>query len=143
MDPLTLLQQERATLVDRRDKARAMLDRLEAELSDIDTAVRVLERAMGKQPSPHSTLRHPIEGHKPQIKSVIRDVLRQRAPHGVTVHDVVRLANDTGLVTVSQNTASVTLGRLKSEGEARLEGRVWFSAGLGGEAAEPAQQAPP
>lgn len=122
MNILDTLRERNARLVAKRDKLRVMLDGIEQEIGEIDTAIRVIERTAEKAAAAKGT----ASAGKPTVRDLIRSILKENAPTGLTVHDVMDRAQKSYRAEISQNTASVTLGRIKQDGQAKLEGRLWF-----------------
>ena len=136
MSAVDLIRSHRDDLVSKRDRALVTLDKLNSEIAEFDTALRVFERAITRANSAEiSSANDEGDSHpKKQVRAAITRVLQSAAPVGLTVHEVVTKTSDLLGVEVNQNTTSVTLGRIKKDGGARLDGRLWFHAsGNGGE----------
>jgi len=127
MDILGHLLAQRTDLVRKRDALRAEAAALDAEIADMDTAVRVVEKTVG-QPTVAREAANGLdeETGRPTYRNIITRVLADASPRGLTVHEVVAAANRDHDVALTQNTASVMLGRIKTSGHATLNGRQWF-----------------
>ena len=127
MDVLETLAARRSELEKRHVAMLAEAVLLTSEMQEIDTAIRVVGRTLGL-----STVGALVNDDKQEASSrkTVRDFLleklRAEFPKGITATELVALAQKEGKE-LNPNTVSVTLGRIKYDGLARLEGRVWFS----------------
>jgi hypothetical protein len=109
---------------------------LDAQLTELEAAIRVLERygeGEGRESAAGSDvgesrvhlLPHRMErlGRGTQ-KALIKGILRPDV--GMNASDIHQEILERHGIAVSVNTISVTLPRLKNEGFARLDGRQWF-----------------
>ena len=130
MGVLDRLSREKDALCRRKEATRAALEEIDAELAEIETAIRVVQR-VGADTGPEERdsgwsgqLKHASEAIT--LRGIISRILEDASPQGLTVHDVVHRASQITGQSVSQNTVSVTLGRIKNDGYAGLNGRHWF-----------------
>ena len=128
MSAVDLIRSHRDDLVAKRDRALAALDKLNSEITECDTALRVFERAMTRANGAEIPSANDEDDSHPkkQIRSALVQVLESASPNGLTVHEVVTRVSELLGFEVNQNTTSVTLGRIKKDGGARLDGRLWF-----------------
>lgn len=114
------LSRERERLTDR-------LEQIEGEFAELATAMRVVERLTAfVEPAPQAQ----ESERNPRKRDVILNVMRDLYPDGAESADIRQFAKDLYGEDINANTLTVSLVRMRKEGQVRLEGgRTWFYAG--------------
>jgi hypothetical protein len=154
-DILVQIRAELDLTTRQRDRAASEVVRLDAKLTELEAALRVVERLTGATaPAPSGsivsenrtiTVLRQLAARRSQARGVKKELINEALDPSVgrTVSDIKAWILDHHGLDVSPNTISVTLPRLRSDGLARLEGHHWFRALQGMETAgHPAKDDP-
>jgi len=151
-DPMNLLEQIRADrdeTIEKRSRLLASVAELDAKLAELDAALRTLgryDRTASGMSLPQAAARlgklAAKSGGKPAAKPIaaaagddgptrgakrrrIERALERAYPKGVTIPEIRDDIMATEHAEVSVNTITVTLGRMRTENRAKLQGRAW------------------
>ena len=131
------IEQGKAKLTRRREVLLREITAIDAELKDYDTALRVAQKLAspvndgGEAQVPSSGILALVAAQEMlQFTGSIRDltleILKSNYPNGMTAGNIRTFAKMRYDVDLNPNTLTVSLGRLKTNGDVRIVGRIWF-----------------
>lgn len=128
------IEQAKSKLQTRREALVQQITDIDIELKDYDTALRVARKlalSSDEAQVPSSSISHDLLTQTVvkfigSMKSLTYKILKSEYPKGMQASDIRTIAQENHGVDLNPNTLTVTLGRLKSDGRVRIDGRVWF-----------------
>ena len=132
------IQAEKTRLQNERDLLVQKIASIDADLKDIEAALRVASKLEGTPEQEGTQIDTPtssfgLGGHAPDvrafsgtIKDLARDILKDAYPNGELAGGIRIAALQNYGQKINPNSLTVSLGRLKNEGAIRIEGRTWF-----------------
>ena len=121
-------------IAQRRSELKTQRDTIDHKLSELEIAERVIRelgadvvQSEGETPTFGNVERtESIQARRIKRKTVIRDVLKAAWPEGLQSAEIRDCAKERYGIELNPNTVTVTLGRYKHKGMARIDGRTWF-----------------
>jgi len=127
MSPLEQIAKRRAEL-------QAQKNAIERKLVELATAERVFRELGVDLGAGNSADAIPGSGvsadgrkeRRIKVKTVVREILKAAYPDGLQAAEIRERARREQNIELNPNTLTVTLGRYKEKGMARIEGKTWF-----------------